>query len=80
MLKLTIQHKKKGSRKGVKSVLDDSLCNVYSKIMSRPLHIEFPGAVYHVMNRGLNRNSIFLENKNYELFGETLEQGCRFFE
>ena len=47
--------------------------------MSRPLRIEFPGAVYHVMNRGLNRNSIFLENKDYELFGETLGQACRLF-
>jgi len=40
--------------------------------MSRPLLIEFPGAVHHVMNRGLNRNLAFLENKDHELFGETL--------
>ena len=28
--------------------------------MSRPLRIEYPGAFYHVMNRGANRSSIFL--------------------
>ncbi len=27
--------------------------------MSRPLRIEYPGAWYHVMNRGANRNRIF---------------------
>lgn len=31
--------------------------------MSRPLRIEFAGAFYHVMNRGLNRNSIFLDEE-----------------
>ncbi len=47
--------------------------------MSRPLRIEYPGAVYHVMNRGLNQNIVFLNKKDYELFLSTLDEGCRLF-
>ncbi len=47
--------------------------------MSRPLRIEYPGAVYHVMNRGLNQNLTFLSNKDYEAFLTTLEEASRFF-
>jgi len=32
-------------------------------IMARPLRIEYPGAYYHVMNRGLSRRHIFIENQ-----------------
>jgi len=32
--------------------------------MARPLRIEYPGAYYHVMNRGLNRQRIFAEDKD----------------
>lgn len=47
--------------------------------MSRPLRIVYEGAVYHVMNRGLNQNLIFLEQKDYEVFLSTLDEGCRLF-
>jgi putative transposase len=36
--------------------------------MSRPLRIEFPGAYYHVMNRGLARQEVFSEASERELF------------
>ena len=36
--------------------------------MARPLRIEYPGAHYHVMNRGLSHHNIFLENKGRESF------------
>ena len=41
--------------------------------MARPLRIEFPGAWYHVMNRGAGRRSIFREEQHYELFLTLLE-------
>ena len=41
--------------------------------MSRPLRIEYPGAVYHVMNRALNQNLIFLDKKDYKIFLSTLD-------
>ena len=47
--------------------------------MSRPLRIEYPDAVYHVMNRGLNRKRVFLDKKDYEVFLATIEEGCRLF-
>jgi len=45
--------------------------------MARPLRIEYPGAYYHVMNRGLSRRNIFLEAKDYERFLELLGETSR---
>ena len=36
--------------------------------MSRPLRIEYPGAWYHVMNRGANFKKIFTEDADREEF------------
>ena len=47
--------------------------------MSRPLRIEYPGAWYHVMNRGMNRNPIFNKPEDYGLFLDTLDESCRLF-
>ena len=40
--------------------------------MARSLRIEYSGAYYHVMNRGLSRRDIFLENKGRESFLDLL--------
>jgi hypothetical protein len=40
--------------------------------MARPLCIEYPGAVYHVMNRGGARRKVFLGKKDYEAFINTI--------
>jgi REP element-mobilizing transposase RayT len=40
--------------------------------MARPLRIEFPGAFYHVVNRGNQRNRIFFSPSHYEMFLEKL--------
>jgi putative transposase len=42
--------------------------------MSRPLRIEYPGAWYHVMNRGRRREDIFLSQADYESFLEILRE------
>ena len=42
--------------------------------MARPLRIQYPGAVYHVMNRGSSRQKVFLENRDYEAFLHTLAE------
>lgn len=47
--------------------------------MSRPLRIEYPGAWYHVMNRGMNRIPIFNKPDDYGLFLDTLDESCRLF-
>ena len=40
--------------------------------MARPLRIEYPGAVYHVMNRGLARQAVFRDPTDYETFLQVL--------
>jgi REP element-mobilizing transposase RayT len=47
--------------------------------MARPLRIEYPGAWYHLMNRGRRHENIFLDKTDYRLFLEVLEQTCRLF-
>jgi len=42
--------------------------------MSRPLRIEYPGAWYHVMNRGRRREKIFLDSNDYQTFISLLQE------
>ena len=48
--------------------------------MSRPLRIKYSNAFYHVMNRGNNRQPIFLNDHDYEIFLETLKETSRLFD
>ena len=42
--------------------------------MARPLRIEYPGAWYHVMNRGRRAEKIFHYTYDYRMFVELLEE------
>jgi REP element-mobilizing transposase RayT len=44
--------------------------------MARKLRVEYPGAVYHVMNRGDRREAIFKDDQDRERFLETLGEVC----
>jgi REP element-mobilizing transposase RayT len=44
--------------------------------MARKLRVEYPGAVYHVMNRGDRREAIFRDDKDREMFMSTLGEVC----
>lgn len=44
--------------------------------MSRKLRVEYPGAIYHVMNRGDRREPIFKDDADYRRFLETLTEAC----
>ena len=44
--------------------------------MPRSLRIEYPGAIYHVMNRGDRREPIFLDDVDHEKFLTTLAEAC----
>ena len=44
--------------------------------MARPLRIEYPGAYYHVMNRGNRREDIFLTDKDRKVFLVGLADSC----
>jgi putative transposase len=45
--------------------------------MARKLRVEYPGAIYHVMNRGDRREAIFRDDADRKLFLETLAQACQ---
>jgi hypothetical protein len=36
--------------------------------MARPLHVEYPGAFYHVINQGNNKEDIFISDRDRERF------------
>ena len=44
--------------------------------MARKLRVEYPEAIYHVMNRGDRREAIFKDDKDRELFLSTLAEAC----
>jgi len=44
--------------------------------MSRKLRIEYPGAMYHVMNRGDQREDIFRDDEDRQRFLSTLGEAC----
>jgi len=58
---------------------DKILCPVYIKAMARPLRIEFPGAYYHVMNRGNNGQKIFITDKDRSSFVEALGESAQLY-
>jgi len=42
--------------------------------MGRPLRIQFPGAIYHITARGNNKQDIYHDEEDAELFLEIVEQ------
>jgi len=45
--------------------------------MARKLRIQYPGAIYHVMNRGDRREAIFADDADRERLLETLSEACQ---
>ncbi len=45
--------------------------------MGRPLRIEYPGAVYHVMARGNQGRPLFKDDKDRKRLLQTLEESCQ---
>lgn len=41
-------------------------------LMARPTRVDFPGAWYHVLNRGIEKRAIFRSQRCYEKFIELL--------
>jgi len=44
--------------------------------VARPLRIEYPGAIYHVLSRGDRREAIVKDDGDRKLFLEILERAC----
>jgi len=47
--------------------------------MSRPLRVEFTGALYHVTSRGNARQAIYLDEQDFQIFVEVLADTCQRF-
>ena len=45
--------------------------------MARKLRVQYPGAIYHVMNRGDRREPIFQDDPDRQRLLETLAEACR---
>src|SRR2546427_10998332 len=44
--------------------------------MARKLRLEYPGAIYHVMNRGDRREAIFTDDEDRQRFLDCLGEAC----
>ena len=56
----------------------DNLCPAWFHApVARRLRIQYPGAIYHVMNRGDRREAIFEDDPDRERFLETLGEVCQ---
>jgi hypothetical protein len=44
--------------------------------MARKLRVQYPGAIYHVMNRGDHSETVFRDSQDPELFLATLSEAC----
>src|SRR6266849_5355747 len=49
----------------------------YPLFMARPLRIEYPGAVYHVITRGNNRQAIFTDDRDRTTYLQKLGHYCK---
>lgn len=47
--------------------------------MVRPLRIEYPGAIYHITSRGIDRRKIFNEDEDCRHLVQLLKEGADFF-
>src|ERR1700754_5022123 len=64
--------KRKDKKKGSNLWLTIKIFGDTNLLMARPLRIQYPGAVYHAMNRGGSRQRVFLDKQDYEAFLKTI--------
>lgn len=65
-----------------RNIEDDTVSSAYQEplqgrmLMSRPLRIEYPGAIYQITSRGNARSDIYLSKEDRHTFLKILEQVC----
>jgi len=47
------------------------------RIMPRAMRVEYPGAIYHVMDRGDRREDVFANDVDRQDFLKTLAEACQ---
>src|ERR1051326_2286157 len=63
-------------QRGQSIVLTTPLFAINDSCVPRRLRVEFPGAIYHLMNRGDRGDDIFRDEADLERFLETLGEAC----
>ncbi len=61
-------------------IVDNVCCFDSSRIMARPLRIEYEGALYHVLSRGNNQQNIFLADSDRQGFLKVLGEMAERFD
>jgi len=64
------------SAKGSVKHIDTSTVSCPESAMARKVRVQYPGAIYHIMNRGDRRESIFEDDEDRRLFLATLGEAC----
>ena len=62
--------------KALDFVLDDTVGPADPRRVPRKLRVEYPGAMYHVMSRGDQRDDIFFTDVDWHDFVKTLAEAC----
>ncbi|MDR3564235.1 MAG: transposase [Negativicutes bacterium] len=58
-------------------MLDAPVEDPYGSVRARKLRLEYPGAIYQVMNRGDRREAVFQDHQDRQRFLETLGEACQ---
>lgn len=74
------RNREKGSAERKGSGLVSCIAAPQTRVVSRPLRIEFAGALYHVMARGNARQPIFHDDEDRQAFVANLGRACDRFE
>ena len=62
----------------ISTYLIDQRCSSGSLwVVARKLRVQYPGAIYHVLNRGDRREPIFRTDQDRVLFVDTLAETCQ---
>jgi hypothetical protein len=56
--------------------LDSQVLDERINDMARKLRVQYPGAIYHVLNRGDRREAIFKDDEDRQGFLQTLGEVC----
>jgi hypothetical protein len=59
------------------SLNDDDEAREQAPSMARKLRMEYPGAIYHILNRGARREAIFRDDQDRNRFIGTLGEACQ---
>jgi len=67
---------REGTERGQSKLLTHVVGFARIRVVPRKLRVQYPGAIYHVMNRGDRREAIFEDDPDRNRFLRILGQAC----